>query len=58
MLISKERVRLKITDSKIPLRYTGYIAIFLGKSKTKNQPVKNSVKGRQGTMLLPQEKND
>ena len=43
MLFSQERVRLKITQSKVALMVQGYNAIIPRKSKTKNHPVKNSV---------------
>ena len=35
--------------------YTGYNTIFETISKTKNHPVKNSVKSAQGTMLFDKE---
>ena len=56
MLFSEGRVRLEITQSKIPLTVSGYYAIFPRRGKTENDTVKNSVKGRQGTMLLPQDR--
>ena len=45
MLFSQQRVRLKITQSKIGLTVQGYNAFFSQKSKTKDQPVKISVNG-------------
>ena len=48
MLFSQERVRPKITWSKIELRVHRVNAILPGRNKTKNHPVKNTVNGTQG----------
>ena len=49
MIASREVVKLKITQSE---RYPGYNSIIPGKSKTRNPPVKSSIKSTQGTMLF------
>ena len=56
MLFSQERVRLKITQSKIALTVQGCNSIFPRKSMYKNQPVKNIVNGTQVTLLLSPER--
>ena len=56
MLFSHERVKLKIILSKLALTVPGESAIFPGKRKTINYPVKISVNGTQGTMLFSRER--
>ena len=56
MLFYQERLRLKITQSKIPLTVQREDCFFSRKNKTENHPVKNSVNGTQGTMLFFQER--
>ena len=47
MLFSRERVRLRITKSKMALTLQGCGANFQKKGRTKNHPVKTIVKGQQ-----------
>ena len=54
MLFSQERVRLRITKSKMALTFQGYSANFRRKGRTKNHPVKTIVKGQRGhSAIIP-----
>ena len=55
-LISQERVRLKITHTKLALTARNAQCNFQKKSRTKTDPVKNSIKGTKGRMLFSQER--
>ena len=55
MLLSQERVRGRITQSKLALTVHGYNRISLRRNKTENRAVKNIVNGSHGTMLFSQE---
>ena len=56
MLFSEERVILKITQSKIALTVQGYGAVSPRKSKTKNHPVRKSVKSAHGPCSFAENK--
>ena len=53
VLLPQERVRLKLTQSKIALTVRWVQCCFPRRRKTENHPVKNSVIGTQGTTLFP-----